>query len=116
MKKILLLLVLISLTSFKNKELNTDDIIGEVIWEKNHCDFYIVETKSYFVLVEWYQGNINNGDKLKGELHSYSFKYLINMSRNNEKIKVYIENYWSTKKECFDWLRKNNKCGFENED
>jgi len=110
------LLVVISITistSFTSIS-TSDDIVGEVIWEKSGCDFYIVETQKYFVLVEWYKGRLYEGDKLKGELHSYGYKYLKNTSRNDDEVKVYIENYWTFKTICFEWLKEHDKCGLGN--
>ncbi|MHB1146862.1 MAG: hypothetical protein ACYC01_04625 [Lutibacter sp.] len=108
----LLLVVLSTTTSFTSYN-NFDDIIGEVIWESDGCDFYIIETNRWFVLVELYNGRLNEGDKVKGDLHSYNFKYLINLSRSDSEIKVWVENYWGSKDRCFEWLKENEKCGFE---
>lgn len=97
-------------TSFISpKSHNFDDIQGEVIWEGKNCDFYIIETRQYYVLVELYKGRLDEGDKVSGELHKYGFKYLQNLKKDSE-IKVYIENYWVSKQTCFDWLRDNKKC------
>jgi hypothetical protein len=109
---LVLAMTITSLTSTANANANANDVEGIVIWEKNGCDYYIIETNKFFVLVEWYKGKLYEGDKVVGQLHSYNFKYLINKSRNNAEVKVYIENYWFTKEECFKWLRENNKCGF----
>ena len=76
------------------------------------CDFYIIETKRFFVLVEWYNGSLYKGNKVRGELHTYNFKYLTNLSKNNSKVKVWIVNYWNTKGRCFEWLIENEKCEF----
>jgi len=108
----ILLAIIFSMTSFSSAS-SYDDIVGEVIWEGNGCDYYIIETKRYFVLIERYNGNLYEGDKVKGELHSYNFKNITNLSRNDSKVKVWIENYWVSKESCFDWLKENEKCGFE---
>ena len=92
---------------------NSEDAIGEVIWEKSGCDYYIIETKKWYVLVEWYRGKLYKGDKVKGDLHAYNYKYLTNLSRNNSEVKVWVENYWGSKDRCFEWLKENEKCGFE---
>lgn len=116
MKRILLIILLIGamfpMTSFTSSS-NSEDIIGEVIWEGNECDFYIIETSKFFVLVEWYRGSLYEGDKVKGDLHSYNFKYLTNLSRSNSEVKVWIEDYWFSKERCFEWLKEEEKCGFE---
>lgn len=105
-----LLLTFLLTTSFTpNYKTTIDDIQGEVIWEGKNCDFYIVETRRYFVLVELYRGRLDDGDKVEGELHRYGFKYLKNLKKDSE-IKVYIENYWRSKETCFEWLKDNKKC------
>lgn len=100
-------------TSFISpKKMNVDDIQGQVIWEGKNCDFYIIETRQYYVLVELYSGRLDEGDKVFGELHKYGFKYLQNLKKDSE-IKVYIENYWGSRETCFNWLKDNNKCEFK---
>ncbi len=111
LKTTILLVVAMTITSFTST-INANDIEGTVIWEKNGCDYYIIETNKFFVLVEWYKGKLNSGDKVIGQLHSYNFKYLQNKSRSNDEVKVYIVNYWLKKEECFKWLKENKKCGF----
>lgn len=86
-----------------------DEIKGEVIWEGKNCDFYIIETQKYYVLVELYRGRLDEGDKVDGELHKYGFKYIKNLKKDSE-VKVYIENYWISKNACFEWLKDNGKC------
>ena len=93
----------------------SDEIVGEVIWEKNGCDYYIIETNKFFVLAEWYKGRLYEGDKVVGPLHSYGFKFLKNTSRSDGEVKVYIENYWTSKSKCLDWLKEKDKCGMGNE-
>ena len=83
---------------------------GEVIWEGKDCDYYIIETNQWFVLVELYNGRLYDGDKVVGELHTYNFKYLTNETRGDRQVKVWIENYWSNKERCFEWLKDHNKC------
>lgn len=92
---------------------NTSLVKGEVIWEGNGCDFYIIETKQWFVLVELYSGTLYEGDNVEGELHSYNFKYLTNRSRGDRQVKVWVENYWGSRDRCFEWLREHDKCGLE---
>ena len=102
------LLILISSTTV----LSSDPVVGKVIWEGRGCDFYIIETAQFYVLVEVFSGSLNDGDKIVGELHSYNFKDLINLSRNDTKVRVWIENYWNRKETCFEWLREHDKCGY----
>jgi hypothetical protein len=93
---------------------NTTPIKGEVIWEGKGCDFYIIETSQWYVLVEVYSGTLYEDDIVEGELHSYNFKYLKNKSREDREVKVWVENYWSSKERCFEWLKDHGKCGLGN--
>lgn len=64
---------------------------GIVIHEKgNYC---VVDTGCWCSVVEWYGGSIPfEGDKLVGDLDSYGFKDLYNISRRQET-RVYVEDY-----------------------
>ena len=114
MKKLIVITQILFLgllfTSFTTN-LNSSTVKGEVIWEGKGCDFYIIETSQWYVLVELYNGTLYEGDKVEGELHSYNFKYLTNKSRGDRQIKVWIENYWVRKNRCFEWLKEHDKCG-----
>lgn len=111
-KTTIVLVLTMIITSFTSTA-SASDVEGTVVWSKKGCDYHIIETNQFFVLVEWYKGRLYEGDKVAGELHSYNFKNLKNKSRSNEEVQVYIENYWSKKDECFKWLKKEGKCGFE---
>ncbi len=90
---------------------NSSNVKGEVIWEGKGCDFYIIQTNQWYVLVEVYSGALNEDDIVEGELHSYKYKYLKNKSRGDREVKVWVENYWSNKERCFEWLKDHDKCG-----
>ena len=116
MKRLLFVTILFGLFSVTSSftEVNSsDDIIGEVIWEGIGCDYYIIETMQWYVLVEWYSGSLNEGDRVSGDLHSYNFIDIKNISKDNSNVRVWVEDYWSSKDDCFDWLKENKKCGFE---
>lgn len=104
-----LILTLVFSLSFTLKNIEEK---GEVIWV-GRCDYFIVETSRFYVLVENYYGkDVREGDKLIGDLHSYNFKELYNV-RKDAIQKLYIENYWSGKSSCFDWLKEHEKCGLK---
>ena len=64
---------------------------GEVIHEKG--DYYVVDTGCSCSVVEWYGGSIpSEGDKIVGNLDSYGFKDVYNISSGQE-IRVYVEDY-----------------------
>ena len=114
MKKIIIITqIIVAGFLFPSFTINTNSstVKGEVIWEGKGCDFFIVETNQWYVLVEVYNGTLYKDDIVEGELHSYNFKYLTNKSRGDREVKVWIENYWSIKDRCFQWLREHHKCG-----
>ena len=81
---------------------------GVVIFDAK-SDYHIVETSRFYVLVEWYSGpDFSKGDVIYGDLHSYNFK-MVRVNNNTKETKVYIENYWTSKERCMEWLREHNK-------
>lgn len=65
---------------------------GEIILEKGN--YYVVDTGSGCSVLEWYGGGTpSEGDNIVGDLNSYGFKDLYNISNKNE-VRVYIEDYW----------------------
>lgn len=111
MKKLLILLLtlstLIFIFSFSSKNY---DVKGKVIWVGSSCDFLIVETPRFFVIVENYYGkDIREDDILIGELHSYNFKEVYNV-RKDMMQRIYIENYHNDKYTCDEWIKNNAKC------
>lgn len=107
---IIILLGNVIVSSMPNFNTDASDLRGEVIWVGENCDFYIIETNQFFVLVELYSGLMYKYDILEGELHSYNFKYLMNKTRGDRKVKVRIENYWQSKENCIEWLKEHDKC------
>jgi hypothetical protein len=106
-----ILFLSIFLTSFNANKNPSSIVKGEVIWEGKGCDFYIIETSQWYVLVEVYTGVLYQDDIVEGELHTYNFKNIRNISRGSKEVKVWIENYWGSKERCFEWLREHRKCG-----
>lgn len=103
----LVLLGLLVLTSFKADKASGVEK-GVVVWEG--CDYVIVETRSFFVLIEnYYSKDIRKGDIVYGDLHGYGFENIYNKRTDTEQ-RVYIENYWTSIRTCFDWLKDNEKC------
>ena len=98
-------LVLSSFTLLNQAE---GDEVGYVIFDAK-SDYHIIETKRFYVLVEWYKGpDFSRGDKVVGDLHSYGFKY-VKVRNNTKETKIYIENYWTSKERCMEWLREHKK-------
>ena len=113
MKKLISILLFVLMTfltsSFAFKS-ESRDIDGRVVWVGKRCDFCVVETRTWFVLVEIYNGNLSENDFISGDLHSYGSKKILNKSQRNREVRVYIENYWGRKDTGFEWLKSHNKC------
>ncbi len=111
MKRIVFLMIallaipVLSLSSISE----SDQTVSGIVVYDGKSDFHIVETNSYFVIMEWYGGpDFSKGDKIVGELHSYGFKY-VKVNKQAKETKIYIENYWQSKEKCFEWLKDNGK-------
>lgn len=66
---------------------------GVVVAYPSGCDYYIVETNTGYVLLEWYGGgDPNEGDKLVGDFESYGMKTIFNVTRDAETT-VWVEDY-----------------------
>lgn len=64
---------------------------GEIVHENG--DYYVVDTGRGCAVVEWYGGDIpSEGDELVGNLDSYGFKDVYNIS-SKRKTRVYVEDY-----------------------
>lgn len=85
----------------------TDNCVEGVVVYEGDDDYYIVETRKGFTVLERYSGRLDEGDKVRGELNKYNFKYLINRNRSSE-VKVYIEDYMLSDDSAVEWLGKNN--------
>ena len=89
-------------SNYPNYEETDDCVGGEVVYEGND-DFYIIETRRGFTILEVYSGILYEGNKVRGELNRYGFKYLINRNRDSE-VRVYIEDYMLSDDEALEWL------------
>jgi hypothetical protein len=106
---ICLLVALLGMSgSLMSSSIGVSVVKGVVVYD-GKSDFHIIETGSFFVLCEWYSGpDFSSGDVITGELHSYGFK-MVRVNNKETSTKIYIENYWTSKDKCFDWLREHGK-------
>lgn len=93
-------------SNYSNYE-ETDNCVEGVVVYEGDDDYYIVETRKGFTVLERYSGRLDEGDKVRGELNKYNFKYLINRNRSSE-VKVYIEDFMLSDDDAVEWLGKNN--------
>ena len=91
-----------SYSNYSNYE-ETDNCVEGVVVYEGDDDYYIVETRRGYTVLEVYSGILYEGNKVRGELNSYNFKYLINRNRNSE-VRVYIEDYALSEDDAIEWL------------
>ena len=84
--------------------------VGYVVLEDTpSCDYFVVETGSGYVLLEWYGGIVSvlDGDKVIGDLHSYGMKTIYVEGRG--EMRVWIEDYLMDEEAALDYFYTN--CG-----
>lgn len=85
----------------------TDDCVEGVVVYEGEGDCYIVETRRGYTVLERYNGRLDEGDKVRGELNRYNFKYLYNRN-NDSEVKVYIEDYMLSEDSALEWMGDND--------
>lgn len=66
---------------------------GVVVYYRSGCDYYIIESRSGYALLEWYGGNDpDEGDVIVGEFERYGLQRLHNLTRDQET-SAYVEDY-----------------------
>ena len=88
--------------SYSNYE-ETDNCVEGVVVYEGDDDYYIVQTRKGFTVLERYSGSLWEGHKVRGELNRYGTKYLINRNRDSE-VRVHIEEYMLTEDDAIEWL------------
>lgn len=91
-----------SYSNYSHYEETSNCVEGVVVYEGDD-DYYIVETSLGYTVLEVYSGILYEGDKVRGELNKYNFKYLINRNRKKE-VKVYIEDFMLSDDDAIEWL------------
>lgn len=75
---------------------------GEVVYKKDGCDYFIVETNMGYAILEWYGGNDPDvGDVLVGDFESYGTKDIYNVTTEAE-LQVWVEDYWLSKEDALE--------------
>lgn len=93
----------------------TDDCVDGVVAYEGSGDYYIIETRRGLTVCETYSGCLSEGDKVRGELNKYSFKYILNKNRDSE-VKIYIEDYMLSEESAIRWLGEHNHLKSRNQD
>lgn len=84
----------------------TKDCVDGVVVYKGNDDYYLVETRNGYTILERYSNRLDEGDRIRGELNQYFFKDLLNRSKNSEN-KVYIHNFMLSKSKAVEWMGSN---------
>ena len=85
----------------------TDDCVDGVVVYEGSGDYYIIETRRGLTVCETYSGWLSEGDKVRGELNKYNFKYILNKNRDSE-VRIYIEEYMLSEESAIKWLGEHN--------
>lgn len=106
-------LVFVSVFFIFNKVNAYGEIKGTSLGEfSSGCNYYVIEDPyGDYTLIEWYGGiTPDNGEIMIGELHSYGFKDLYNISRDNS-MHVYIDDWMLSEDKAKEKLI--DKCGYD---
>lgn len=95
-----------SYSNYSNYE-ETDNCVEGVVVYEGDDDYYIVETRRGYTVLERRSGSLWEGHKVRGELNRYGTKYLINRNRDSE-VRVYIEDYALSEDDALEWMGEND--------
>ena len=92
---------------YDNYEETSRCLDGEIVYEGDD-DYYIVETRSGYTILERRSGEaLYEGDRIRGELHNYGTTYIIKKNTDRE-IRVYIEDYMLSDNKALEWMGEHN--------
>ena len=86
----------------------TNDCVEGVVVEVGEDDYYMVETKKGYTILERYSGRLDRGDIVRGELNKNGLQYLYNRRRKSE-VRVYIKDYALSQNEAWGFIKENNR-------
>ena len=98
---------------FYNYE-ETDNCVEGVVVYEGTGDYYIIETRKGYTVLERYSGRLDEGDKVRGELNKYNFTYLINRNKRSE-VRVYIEDYMLSDDNALEWLGEHDHLKYDHQ-
>lgn len=99
---------------YSNYEETSYCVEGVVVYERED-DYYIVETRRGYTVLERRSGILWEGHKIRGELNRYGTKYIINRNRDSE-VRVYIENYALSEDDALEWMRENDHLKYDDQE
>ena len=105
MKKSFLLLVVFCLLASFSSVAYASNVRGVVAYYNYSSDKIIIETSMGFTCGEiyGYAGTLSEGDTVVGELESYGFHDIYDIS-HDRSIRIYIDEYWLNAERALEWL------------
>lgn len=86
----------------------TSSVSGVVTHRISGCDYFLVQTRSGFDVLEWYgDHDPDKGDVLIGRYEDYGFHDILDDTAD-ETLRVYTEDYWLSKTDALEKLTE--KC------
>jgi hypothetical protein len=77
-------------------EIARADENGVVVIQKIGCDWYVAETGTGYVLLEWYGGSVPyEGDRISGDLNGYGMRRLV--VRGSSSTQAWIDDFMLSK-------------------
>ena len=77
---------------------------GVVVYRHSGCDYFVVQTKQGYDLLEWYGGwDPDKGDVLIGKFEEYGM-HDIQDDTADEKLTVWVEEYWLSRTDALEQL------------
>lgn len=71
---------------------------GTVVQRLRGCDYFVVQTRDDYALLEWYGGHDpDKGDTLIGNFNSYGMKTFIYAEDEDRTSRLYVEDYGLSK-------------------
>jgi len=75
---------------------------GEITRRVSGCDYFVVETRSGYDVLEWYGGHDpDKGDTLTGNYNGYGFHDVVDETAD-ETLRVWTEDYSVSKEEALE--------------
>ena len=100
-------------SDYYNYEETSDCVEGVVVYEGDD-DYYIVETRRGYTVLERRYGSLYEGHKVRGELNRSGTKYLINRNRDSE-VRVCIEDYALSEDDAIEWMGENDHLKYDDQ-
>lgn len=79
--------------------------VGTVVRRISGCDYFIVQTKSDYAVLEWFGGHDPDKDEvIIGNINSYGFKTFLYQNDEDQTSRLYVEDYGLSKTDALEKL------------